>query len=155
MVIADLDVVRITVHEPKTNSPLIVHRNGVLPFAVVLQRVKMIARWHFQVAQGRRQVDVLEFACGSPGYIGWETGRLSRQEQVSGAFVRERLDHRSIVACHVTRVNTVQLLPNQQMRAKRAVKSSADCCNRLLARRSSREEHRLENLEHPVQRYWG
>ena len=106
MVIADLDVVRITVYEPKTDTPLIVHGNGVLPFAVILQRVKVIAWWHLQVAQGRRQADILEFACSSPGHIGWEPGRLARQVQLSRALVGERLDHRSIVACHVTRVNS-------------------------------------------------
>jgi len=106
MVIADLDVVRITVYEPKTNAPLIVYRNGVLPFAVILQRVKVIARGHLQVAQGRRQVDILELACSSPGDIGGEAGRLAGQEQLAGAFVGKRLDHRSTVACHVTRVNS-------------------------------------------------
>jgi hypothetical protein len=106
MIVADFDVVRITVDEPKTNPPLIVHGNRVLALSIIFERVKVIAWWHFQVAQGRRQVDVLEFAGSSPGHISWEASRLSRQEQLSGAFVGERLDHRSIVACHVTRVNS-------------------------------------------------
>lgn len=106
MVVADFDVVRITVYEPKTNAPLIVHGNGVLAFAVIFQCMKVIAWWHFQVAQRRRQVDVLEFTGSSPGHVGREPGRLARQVQLSGAFVGECLDHRASVACNVTRVNS-------------------------------------------------
>lgn len=106
MVVADFDVGRITVHEPKTNAPLIVHGNGMLALAVIFERVKVIAWWHLQVAQHRRQVDVLEFTGSSPGHIGWEPGRFALQVQLSGAFVGECLDHRANVACNVTRGNS-------------------------------------------------
>jgi len=84
MVIADFDVVRIAFYEPKTNAPLVVHGDGVLAFAVILQRVKAVARWHLEVVEVRSQVDVLEFAGSSPSYISWEAGGLSRQEQPAG-----------------------------------------------------------------------
>ena len=77
MVIADLDVVRVAFCEPKTNAPLVVHGNGVLAFAIVLERVKTVAWWHLEVVEIRSQVDVLEFAGSSPSHVGWKAGGLS------------------------------------------------------------------------------
>ena len=124
MVVAAFHVVRITVYEPKTNAPLIVYGNSVLALAVILECVKVIAWWHFQVAQGRRQVDVLEFTGRSTGHIGWEPGRLAPEVQLSGAFVGDSLDHRANVACNVTRVNVriVVALRQQQLLVKRHVR---------------------------------
>jgi len=48
MVVADLDVVRVSVLEPETDSPLVVHGDRVLGRPIALQRMKPIARRHAQ-----------------------------------------------------------------------------------------------------------
>ena len=80
MVVANFDVVGVAIDESKTHAPLVVHGNGVLAFAFVLKRVQSVARWHLQVVEVRRQVNVLKFADSSPSHIGWEAKRLSREE---------------------------------------------------------------------------
>jgi hypothetical protein len=45
----------------------------VLPLAIALERMESIPGWHLQVIQVRRQVDILEFASGSLGYIRGES----------------------------------------------------------------------------------
>lgn len=105
MIVADLDLVGVAANEPKADTPLIVHGDGVLTLPVTLERREAIAGWHFQVVQVRRQVDVFQFSCGSPGNIGGKARRLPRREQFPSALVRKCLDHCSIVTRHVTRVN--------------------------------------------------
>ena len=105
MIVADLDVVRVTVNEQKADTPLLVNGDGVLTLTVTLERMEAIAGWHFQVVQVRRQIDVFQFACRSPGNIDGKARRFPRREQFPSALVRERLDHWSIVPRHVTRVN--------------------------------------------------
>ena len=105
MVVADLDVMRIAVDKPEADAPLSVHRDRVLPLSVVLERMQAIARWHLQVIQAGRQVDVFQLADGTPGDVGRKALGCPRREQVPGLPVRERLDHWLTVACHVTRVN--------------------------------------------------
>ena len=87
MVVAAFHVVRITVYEPKTNAPLIVYGDCVLALAVIFECVKVIAWWHFQVAQGRRQVDVLEFTAArrvtSAGNLGALPMRYSSRVRLS------------------------------------------------------------------------
>jgi len=70
MIVANLAVVRVAVDEPKTDPPLIIDGDGVLALAVTLERMEAIAGWHLQIVQARRQVDILQFACGSPGDLG-------------------------------------------------------------------------------------
>jgi len=48
MVVADLDVVRVSVLEPETDSPLVVHGDRVLARPIALQRMEPIARRNAQ-----------------------------------------------------------------------------------------------------------
>lgn len=70
MIVADLDVIRVAIDQPKADTPLGVHRDRVLALTIILERMEAIARWHLQVIQGGRQVDVFQFANGSPGDVG-------------------------------------------------------------------------------------
>ena len=70
MVVANLDVIRIAVDEPEADAPLSVHRDGVLPQSVILERIQAIAPRHLQVIHADLQVDVFQLANGAPGDVG-------------------------------------------------------------------------------------
>jgi len=70
VMVADLDVIRVAVDKPKADTPLSVHRDRVLPLTFILERMQTIAGRHPQVIQARRQVDVFQFANGSPTDLG-------------------------------------------------------------------------------------
>jgi hypothetical protein len=66
MIIGYFDVICIAVLKTKTDPPLIIDRNGVLPFSIVFQRMQSIAGWHLQVLKIGRQVYILQPAHGPP-----------------------------------------------------------------------------------------
>jgi hypothetical protein len=51
MIVHDLHVVSVPIFPHKTNAPLIIDADAVLPFAVSLQRVKPVAPRHTQIHQ--------------------------------------------------------------------------------------------------------
>ncbi len=59
MIIAKLDIVCIAAQEAKTDPPLLVYADCVLPFPIAFEGMKSITGWIFQVFQSRSQVDVL------------------------------------------------------------------------------------------------
>jgi hypothetical protein len=69
MVIADFNVVRVTIHKPETDPPLIVDGNRMLALSITFKRVQTIARGRPQIAQIGRQVDVLKLTRRSPGNV--------------------------------------------------------------------------------------
>ena len=77
VVVANLDVIRIAVDEPEADAPLSVHRDGVLPQSVILERIQAIARRHLQVIHADLQVDVFQLANGAPGDVGLDSVWLS------------------------------------------------------------------------------
>jgi hypothetical protein len=93
VVVADFDIVGITVDESKTDTPLVIDGDGVLALSIVLQRVQVIARWNLEIVKLRRQVHVLQFPDSTSCNISWESLGLSIEEQVTGAAIGERLDH--------------------------------------------------------------
>src|SRR5665811_763125 len=105
MVVTDLNVVGISVFEDKADSPLVVDRDRMLPFAVTLQAMQPIAGRLLQVLQTRSQVQILQSAPGSSRQVRLKPFRLSGGVQLLRALVRKRLDHTDIVPRHVTRVN--------------------------------------------------
>ncbi len=104
MVVGDFDVECVSIDEQKADAPLVIDGNRMLPLAILLQGVQAVPRWNFQIIESCGQVDVLQFANGSPEYIGRETLGLAADEELLGAFIRKRLDHLGSVPCHVTRV---------------------------------------------------
>ena len=67
MIVADLDVPGIAIHEPEADPPLIVHRDRVLALPVTLERKQAVAGWNSEVVQLGRQVDILELPRGASG----------------------------------------------------------------------------------------
>ena len=105
MVVRNLDVVGIPVDEPETDAPLVVDGDGMLSLPVSLKFVESVAGRNLQVLEARSQVYVLELSRRPLGDLPWKPFRLTRRVQLLRVPVRERLDHRSNVICHVTLVN--------------------------------------------------
>lgn len=93
VIVADLNVERVAIYETKADSPLIVHGDGVLSYAVALECVKPVAPWHSQILEGCCQVNVVEPANRSCDELGRKSPRLAPREQVAGPPVGERFNH--------------------------------------------------------------
>lgn len=87
VVIAQFDVERIPVDEPKADTPLVVDGDGVKSVAFARERVQAISQRHLQVVQGRRQVHVLQFAYRPRNQVDGQSLRLALFEQVPGSPV--------------------------------------------------------------------
>ena len=103
MIIAELDVVGIAVHESKADSPLIIHANRMLSFPIAVERVKPIAGWDIQIVQPCGQIDIFKLASRSPGQLRRKSLCLASDVQLLRALVRERLDH--LINCNSSRDN--------------------------------------------------
>jgi len=93
VVVAELDVVRMTVDETEADAPLVIDRNGVLPDAVSLERMEPISRRHAQVRDLERRVDGFELPERAPRHIGGHLLGLAGSEQLLGLPVSKGLDH--------------------------------------------------------------
>jgi len=60
MIVANFNVVRVALLKPKTDSPLIVNGDRILPFALPVERMQPIARWTFQVIQHGSKIHILK-----------------------------------------------------------------------------------------------
>jgi hypothetical protein len=104
MIVTDFDVVGISVDELKTDAPLVIDGDRVLPLPMTIERVEPITWRDLQVVQPRSQVDILQLTRCPLGDIRWEPFRPARDVQLLGAPVRERLDHVLRLSRHVTLV---------------------------------------------------
>lgn len=46
MIVTNLDIVGVAIDKPKAYAPLVVYRNGMLPFAVAFKGVQSVAWWY-------------------------------------------------------------------------------------------------------------
>jgi hypothetical protein len=60
MVVADFNVIRVAIFKTKTDSPLIINGDRMLPFSITFQRVQPIARWTSQVIQRCSEIHILK-----------------------------------------------------------------------------------------------
>ena len=65
MVIDDFDVERVAVNPPKTDTPLIVDADAMLPFAIAFERLQSIARRDPKVGKATSLVQIQELAPGA------------------------------------------------------------------------------------------
>jgi hypothetical protein len=105
VVIADFNVIGISIVETKANPPLVVNRDGVLTLSVTRKDMQSVTRGHLQVLQTDGKVQILEFARGALLDIRWQAFRLTRRIKGLRFAICEALDHSWKLACHVTRVN--------------------------------------------------
>jgi len=62
MIVADLDIIGIAIVKAKTDTPLIVDGDRILPLSVAGQRMEPIARRGLQIRQAGGQIDVLKLS---------------------------------------------------------------------------------------------
>ena len=65
MIVYDLHVVGVSFEPDKTESPLIVDSNTVLPLPVATECFQAISRWRCQVAQFRSTIQLTKFPAGN------------------------------------------------------------------------------------------
>jgi hypothetical protein len=65
MIVHNLDIAGIALSPHKTNPPLIVHSNAVLPLSISTQGFQAVSRWNAQIIQRFRPMKQQQL---SPGY---------------------------------------------------------------------------------------
>ncbi len=93
MVIADFDIVGLTIPEQKADPPLVVDGNRVLALAVASKRMQPVARWNPEVAENGRRIYLFKFAQGPPHNFRRKPTCLAGHEQFLRSLVRKGLDH--------------------------------------------------------------
>lgn len=88
VIIADLNVIGITIDKAKANTPLTIDRDGVLSLPVALECVQPISRGHREIIKGGCQVNVLQLSRRSWRHVGREALGGSREKQVSRTPIR-------------------------------------------------------------------
>jgi hypothetical protein len=93
VVVADLDVIRITVAEHEANPPLVVDRYGVLSGTIALECMEAIARRNPQALDLVGRVESRELSeCSAFDFRG-QTSRAAGGPEPLCVPVRERSDH--------------------------------------------------------------
>ena len=64
MVVHNLHIVDIAIMPSKTDSPLLVDTDAVLPLAISLQCFQVVAGWAVEICQHRRAVQLTQFSLG-------------------------------------------------------------------------------------------
>jgi hypothetical protein len=65
VIIDDLDIEYVAILEVETNTPLVVHPDAPLPFAISPQGFQTTARWRAKKIQRGRRVQLRQFAFGN------------------------------------------------------------------------------------------
>jgi len=93
VVVAELDVEGVAVFETEADTPLIVHRDRELPFAVARERMQAIAGRYLEVLDASGRVHLLHLAPGALGDVRRNATCLAGQIELLRLPVSERLDH--------------------------------------------------------------
>ncbi len=60
MVIADLNLKRITIFESETNAPLIIYGDGVLPCTIIRELVQFVSRWNLKIIETSCKIHIFQ-----------------------------------------------------------------------------------------------
>lgn len=97
MVVRDLHVARSFITPHKTNAELIVDPDAVLATPVILQSLKMIARWNAQRIKRNHGVQLIKFAAGDRPNLFWTRAtsfvRVHTIEDILCATRQKGTDH--------------------------------------------------------------
>ncbi len=83
VVVADFDIIGVTVHETKADAPLIVDCNRALTLSIVFQCVQAISRWNSEIFKLRNQIHILRFSDGTTCNVRREALRLAIEEKIA------------------------------------------------------------------------
>ena len=97
MVVDYLGVARLAVFPHKAHAPLLVDTDAVLTFAIALERFELIARWHGQVTESRRRVELLEFLARTLLNLAIDSFHKLAAKNSFRPLVLERTNHPAIV----------------------------------------------------------
>jgi len=92
-VVAELDLICITVLEPEAYPPLVVHGDRVLPGPITRQGMKAVPWRHAKVTYLHGGMDRLKLAERPTGHVSRHFAGAARPEQLFGFTVGESLDH--------------------------------------------------------------
>ena len=106
MVVRDFHIICITFDEAKADTPLIVHRDGMLSFSVSSKSVKTVAWGYCQVRKPGSQIYVFQPPYGSPDQVSGQAFGAPTQIEALGLSIGKRLNHDNVMR-HVTLVNGV------------------------------------------------
>ncbi len=105
MVIDNLDVVSIATFPAKTDPPLVVDANAMLPYSITCQLLEAVARRHAEVIERGSRVDLGKLAQrDSLNRMRQLADRLPVEEALR-VLVPEAADHARILTRHVNSVN--------------------------------------------------
>jgi hypothetical protein len=93
MVIADFNVVCLTILKTKANAPLRIDRNSVLPLPVARKRMEPIARGYLQIIQTLSQMHIFELPSGSLRHVWRELIGSPYGIELLGALNGKSLNH--------------------------------------------------------------
>jgi len=72
VVVADLNLVGITILEHETDAPLCVHRNRMLALPVAREGMESITWWYRKVSKHRRCIELTQFTQDPIPDVGWK-----------------------------------------------------------------------------------
>jgi hypothetical protein len=98
VVVAEFDIVRVSVLPAEADPPLVVHANAVLSFAVARKCLEPVARRDTQIVEAKSGVYEKEFSMCPPLNVRWEPPRALPSEDLLGLRIPEAPDHGSRVA---------------------------------------------------------
>jgi len=105
VVVADLDVIRVSVFPAEANSPLIVDSDAVLARAVSRESFQSIPRWHPKVVQPFNGVQEQQLSVRPSLHVRSELTSTLPLEHLSRLSVPKRPNHRSNVTGGTSNVN--------------------------------------------------
>ena len=93
MVVTDLHIVGIALHEAETNTPLVIDRDRILPFSVTAKYMEAITGRHFQIFEACRQVQIFQLPTRTLRDVGWYLFCPSGRIELTRGAVYESFDH--------------------------------------------------------------
>jgi hypothetical protein len=100
MIVAELDVKRISVEPPETEAPLIVDAEAVLSSPVPRQQLQAIAWRHAQKGQRCGSIEEIKLSFRPLGYRIRQALDIPPGEQSGCSHIGECLDHVGKLTCH-------------------------------------------------------
>jgi hypothetical protein len=105
VIVAEFDLIGISVFPDKTDSPLIVDAHGMLTCTTALQRLKTIAGRHAQIIKADGSVESHQFPSRPLYDVSRKVACITSQEQAPRLLVAKANDHQISVSENDTNIN--------------------------------------------------
>jgi hypothetical protein len=93
VIVYDFDVLDSACGPDETHAVFVIDADGILAFAVTLERFQPISGRDPQVVELLGKVELLEFSEGNFLNVGWQVRRRFTPVDLLGGFAAERKDH--------------------------------------------------------------